>query len=186
MAASQRLFSFVGGPVGRWSVLEIRPVKGAALAVVEKLDIVQGSVPAPSCGQGWSLRGVTSNVRYTTRSEQSALTTVQAGLGRSEATRAVLIPITKTAAWWDLPQDERRAIFEEQSRHTSIGLKYLPPVARRLHHCRDIGTAEPFDFLTWFEFAREHEGEFDALLAELRATREWDFIAHEVEVRLAR
>jgi hypothetical protein len=33
----------------------------------------------------------------------------------------------KTAAWWDLAQDERRAIFEEQSRHIGIGMEYLPP-----------------------------------------------------------
>ena len=28
----------------------------------------------------------------------------------------------------------------------------LASVARRLHHCRDLGPDEPFDFLTWFEF----------------------------------
>jgi hypothetical protein len=27
-------------------------------------------------------------------------------------------------------------------------------VARRLHHCRDLGESEPFDFLTWFEYSR--------------------------------
>ena len=83
-----------------------------------------------------------------------------------------------------MPQDERRAIFEEISHHTEIGLAYLPAVARRLHHCRDIG--EPFDFLTWFEFAPEHEAAFDALLAQLRATREWEFVEREAEVRLTR
>ena len=41
----------------------------------------------------------------------------------------------------------------------------LHPLARRLHHGRDLG--EPFDFLTWFEFAPEHEGLFDELLARL-------------------
>ena len=70
---------------------------------------------------------------------------------RPQATRAALIPIRKTAAWWDLAQDERRAIFEEQSRHIGIGMEYLPAVARRLHHSRELG--EPFDFLTWFEYA---------------------------------
>ena len=72
-------------------------------------------------------------------------------LHRPQATRAALIPIRKTAAWWDLAQDERRAIFEEQSRHIGIGMEYLPAVARRLHHSRELG--EPFDFLTWFEYA---------------------------------
>jgi hypothetical protein len=30
--------------------------------------------------------------------------------------------------------------------HDKTGLRYLPEVARRLHHSRDLG--EPFDFLT--------------------------------------
>lgn len=85
--------------------------------------------------------------------------------------------------WWELPQDERRAIFEEESHHTEIGLDYLPAVARRLHHCRDLG--EPFDFLTWFEFAPEHSAAFDELLMRLRASKEWAYVEREVEIRLA-
>ena len=34
---------------------------------------------------------------------------------------------------------DRRAIFEERSKHMTIGMKYLPAIARRLHHCRDLG-----------------------------------------------
>jgi len=185
-AAEQRLFSFVGGAIGAWSVVEIRPVRGPVLADVARLEVVQETSPAMPGGEGWVLKGVTSNIRYATTIEQGELRSLQAGLGRSEATCAALIPIRKTSAWWDLPQDERRAIFEEQSRHTRIGLRYLPPVARRLHHCRDLGTAEPFDFLTWFEFAPDYAGAFDDLLAELRATTEWSFVEREVEVRLSR
>ena len=101
-----------------------------------------------------------------------------------EATRAALIPIRKSEAWWALPQDERRAIFEERSRHIATGLKYLPAVARRLHHSRDLG--EPFDFLTWFEFAPADEAGFDELAAVLRATDESGFVEREVDIRLER
>jgi hypothetical protein len=87
-------------------------------------------------------------------------------LGRAASTRAALIPITKSDAWWELPQDERRQIFEETSHHVATGLEYLPAIARRLHHGRDLG--EPFDFLTWFEFAREHASAFDELVDRLR------------------
>jgi hypothetical protein len=80
-------------------------------------------------------------------------------------------------------QDERRAIFEEESHHT-VGMEYLPGVARRLLHCRDIG--EPFDFLTWFEFAPEHTQAFDELLVRMRSSKEWDYVEREVEVRLER
>lgn len=85
----------------------------------------------------------------------------QEGLDRRQATHAALIPIKKSAAWWDLAQDDRRAIFEETSQHTAIGMEYLPAIARRLHHSRDLG--EPFDFLTWFEFAPADEPAFDRL-----------------------
>jgi len=65
-------------------------------------------------------------------------------------------------------------------------LKYLPAIARRLHHCRDLGAAEPFDFITWFEFAPPAAPAFEQLLAELRATEEWRYVEREVDIRLVR
>ena len=135
-------------------------------------------------GALWSLRGVTSHARYTSRAELDALSTVQPPLGRPRARCAALIPIRKTAAWWALAQDERRAIFEERSRHIAIGLEYLPAVARRLYHGRDLG--ESFDFLTLFEFAPEDRPAFEHLLARLRASEEWSFTEREVDIRLIR
>src|SRR3954454_505255 len=107
-----------------------------------------------------------------------------AAMGRRESTYAALIPITKSAAWWALAQDERERIFTESSRHVTTGLEYLPAVARRLHHGRDLG--EPFDFLTWFEYAPEDERGFDELVRRLRATEEWAYVEREVDIRLAR
>ena len=92
----------------------------------------------------------------------------------------------KNAMWWSLTQDERRAIFEENSRHNKIGLDYLPAIARRLHHCRDLTTAEPFDFITWFEFAEKDTAAFDQLLTQLHATEEWNFVDREVDIRVVR
>ena len=122
---------------------------------------VRSATPAPTENR-WVLRGITSNTRYTNRSEVDALVAGQEGLLRPQATRAALIPIRKTEAWWALAQDERRAIFEEQSRHIAVGLEYLPAIARRLHHSRELG--EPFDFLTWFEYAPEHSEHFEELV----------------------
>ena len=102
----------------------------------------------------------------------------------TEATRAALIPIKKSQAWWDLTQEERRKIFEDKSHHIAGSLKYLPAIARQLYHCRDLG--EPFDFLTWFEYAPEHAALFEELVAMLRATEEWTYVEREVDVRLAR
>jgi hypothetical protein len=112
------------------------------------------------------------------------LVAAQPALDRPEATCAALIPITKTAAWWDLSHDERRDIFERRSSHIATGLRYLPAVARRLHHCRDLG--EPFDFLTWFEYAPSDAAAFEELVAALRSTEEWNYVEREVDIRLTR
>ena len=165
---------------------KINAVKGEPLARAERLEVVNGPVVKLFDRASWVLRGVTSNTRYTTQAEKEQLNAKQAPIGRAEATRAALIPIRKSAAWWELAQDERRRIFEESSHHTRTGLKYLPSIARRLHHCRDLDTNEPFDFLTWFDYAPESASSFEDLVAELRATEEWKFVEGEVDIRLAR
>ena len=132
----------------------------------------------------WALSGVTSNERYVTRKEKVSLVEKQEALGRAQSTCAVLIPIKKTDDWWAMTQDERRDILAAQSRHIDIGLRYLPAIARKLHHCRDLAMAQPFDFLTWFEFAPENALAFCELLEQLRATAEWQFVEREVEIHL--
>lgn len=180
---SSNLFSFVAGTAGDWRIARIERVAGGGLPAAERLAVLEGPLE-PSAGWHWSLRGFVSNVRYATRAETRELRARQPPLARPSATCAALIPIRKSAQWWELAQDERRAIFEERSRHTAIGLDALPAVARRLHHSRDLG--EPFDFLTWFEYAPEHEGTFERLLERLRGSEEWRFVEREVDVRLVR
>jgi chlorite dismutase len=136
--------------------------------------------PAP----GFALRGVTGHVRYVEQREKAALAAVQPPLGRPEATCTALIPIRKSEAWWDLAQDERRAILEQRSRHIAIGLDYLPAIARRLYQSRELG--EPFDFVTYFEYAPEHATLFEELVAALRESEEWRYVEREVDVRLVR
>ena len=173
--------SFAFGAFGEWRVEAVRAAVGESLPEAERLAVVEGGGPA---GAAWTLRGATSNGRYATRAELDALAARQEGLGRRQATRAALIPIRKSDDWWALAQDERRAIMEERSRHIAIGLDYLPGVARRLHHCRDLG--EPFDFLTWFEYAPEQADAFETLVDRLRSTEEWAYVDREVDIRLSR
>jgi hypothetical protein len=182
---TQRLFGFAGGTTGSWRIVGMDAIVGDPLADVKRIDVLDGAAPAPQ-GASWLLRGITSNERYVTRDEKGRLVASQPGLGRPGSTCAALIPIRKNSAWWALPQDERRAIFEDQSTHIKTGLKYLPAIARRLHHCRDLGPGEPFDFLTWFEFAPEDTAAFNGLLAELRATLEWSYVDREIDIRVVR
>lgn len=187
--ANPRLFSFIGGEVGEWRVRSITAVTGETLPMAQRLTVIAGeapALPASTAAPAWILRGVTSNERYVTRPEKEQLVAKQAAIGRPTATHAALIPIRKSAAWWTLTQDERRSLFEEQSHHIQIGLKYLPAIARRLHHCRDLETREPFDFLTFFDYAEADEPAFNDMLAQLRAIKEWTFIDREVDIRLVR
>jgi Chlorite dismutase len=175
------LVTFVGGRYGPWHVERLQAVVGEPLPSVTRLAMVETPSALPTEGV-WHLRGVTSHERYTERRERNLLIAKQPALGRPEATRAALIPIKKKASWWALAQDERRAIFEDQSRHIARGLEVLPAVARRLHHGRDLG--EPFDFLTWFEYAPADTSAFEDLVTALRMTDEWGYVEREVDIRL--
>jgi hypothetical protein len=176
---------FAGASTGRWSIERLDTVAGSPLAPARRLEVIEGPRAArPAADAVWALRGVTSNERYVTAGEHRELAARQEPLGRARATRAALIPVTKSEAWWELAQDERRRIFEESSHHIATGLDYLPAVARRLHHGRDLG--EPFDFLTWFEFAPEHAAAFEELVLRLRETEEWTYVEREIDLRLAR
>jgi chlorite dismutase len=179
---STPLVTFVGAESGTWLIDRIEALTGEPIVPAKWLDIRSGD--CAQCPNNWILRGAVSHARYTTSEESLKLTAKQPALGRAEATSAALIPIRKSAAWWALAQDERRAIYEERSRHTTVGLEYLPRIARRLHHSRDLG--EPFDFLTWFEFAPEHEVAFEELLARLRASEEWEYVDREIDIRVRR
>ena len=175
---------FLGGNVGSWEVTRLEAVTGPSLEPTARLLIREDRSLTPPTGTHWVLRGVVSYERYVTRLERAALEARQPLLGRPEATCAALIPIAKSAAWWDLPQDERRAIFEARSEHIATGLRYLPAVARRLYHSRDL--EEPFDFLTWFEYAPVDTPRFEELVAILRRSEEWRFVEREVDIRLRR
>jgi chlorite dismutase len=172
--------SFVGGSEGDWQVTSTACLRGDPIASATRLSRVAGLDDHP--GTVWQLRSFTSNLRYTTSAEKTMLDAKSAPLGRPDSVCGALIPIRKSASWWTLAQDERRQIYEERSRHTSIGLNYLPQIARKLHHCRDLG--EPFDFLTWFEFAPAHVALFDELVGRLRETEEWDYVDREIDMRV--
>lgn len=158
-------------------------IAGEALPPAQRLLILEEGDPVPQA-LSWRLRATASYERYVNRKEHEELARKSPPLSRNEATRAALIPIRKSERWWALSAEERRAIFEEQSDHIKTGLQYLPAIARKLYQCRDLG--EPFDFLTWFEFAPKDELAFDELLARLRRTKEWTYVDREIDIRLTR
>ncbi|REG14051.1 chlorite dismutase family protein [Roseateles depolymerans] len=177
-------YSFIGGTDGQWQVTSCEAVIGTSLVTVPRVNVLNTQFSGPAPHGTWVLKGFTSNVRYAERHEINQLRAKQEGLNRPSSSCAALIPIKKSPEWWAMSQEERRAIFEAESHHTEIGLAYLPQIARQLHHSRDLG--EPFDFLTWFEFAPEHTSAFNKLLVQLRATKEWAYVEREVDIRLVK
>lgn len=175
-----RAYTFAAGEHGEWRIERIDAVTGQGLVPAARLAV--SNTLAAAAGSAWSLHGMLSNERYVTRPEKSALLALPPA---TAPTRAALIPLRKSAAWWAMTQDERRAIFEAQSHHIAIGIELGAGIARRLHHCRDLSDEAPFDFLTWFEYSAEDEIRFDALLARLRASEEWRFVEREVDIRLS-
>lgn len=161
----------------------IEPVVGTPLSPVERVDVIYAPGARANSRGLWALRGVEQPDHYTTGGESARLEAVQPPLGRLEATQAALIPVKKSNRWWQLGKPRRREIFEERSHHIATGLQYLPAVARRLFHCRELG--EPFDFLTWFEYAPKDAGAFEELVRRLRESPEWSFVEREVDIRLS-
>jgi hypothetical protein len=180
-----RLVTITAGASGSWRIDSDTAIRGPGLAPAAGLTVMAGDVLADTV-VAWSLRGIASHPRYASRAQLDDLARRQPSLGRPTATRAALILIRKSATWWAMGQDERLAALGPASRHAEIGTRYLPAIARRLLHCRDLSAAEPFDFLTWFEFAPEDGPAFDRLCTELRATSEWEHVEREVDIRLRR
>jgi chlorite dismutase len=177
------IFDFIGGTAGEWKITSMTTLKGNPLSPVSHLKKVPGDLTQSETGI-WTLKGIISNLRYTEKEDKDKLVAIQEDLGRPQATFAAFIPIRKSEAWWNLAQDERRKIMENKSQHTQTGMKYLPAIARKLFHSRDIG--EPFDFLTWFEYAPADANAFEELLDALRKTEEWNYVEREIDIRLVK
>lgn len=175
------IFDFIGDDSGEWEVASTTTIRGNPIPSVSHLTKTASNL-IPTASGIWTLKGIVSNLRYTEKEEKDKLVAIQEDLGRPNATHAAFIPIRKSAAWWNLAQDERRKIMENKSQHTHTGMKYLPAIARKLFHSRDIG--EPFDFLTWFEFAPSDVEVFEELLYTLRKTEEWTYVDREIDIRL--
>lgn len=179
-----------GGRLDRYRVDEVRVLKGDGPAIDAgwQMARVESSKPIGPLFWDRRLEGVTAHLEYTSAAEKSELARISTG---ERTPRAVLIPITKSAAWWAMAQDERQAHFRKRATlegHTAIGQKYSDRIYRKLYHSRYL-PGSGWDFLTYFEFADAHADDFRALLAALRDTAanpEWGFVERESEIWLTR
>ncbi|HEY9048149.1 MAG TPA: chlorite dismutase family protein [Ohtaekwangia sp.] len=179
------IFSFIGSARGSWKVQSMTTVTGRSLEYVSAIDVRAGELNLiEKSSAAWVITAALSHARYTTRKEKVELADSSLQTGNPDFDFAAMIPIKKSAEWWEMTQDERRRIFEEDSRHIRNGLAYAGIIARRLYHSKDRG--EDFDFVTWFEFTSSHANAFDTLCELLRSSEEWKYVLREIDIRLVR
>ena len=178
------LLNYIGGSTGSWRVNGVTTHSGAPLKTATHVEIVKGKTCRPPMGSSWVLRGVVRNTRFVTREDRPTLEPRYLKQGPVESTCAALLPIRKSAAWWNLEHDERQEIIEARSRQLGRGMRFLPAIARRFLYGRDLG--DPFDMVTWFEYSSRDQSIFDDLAGALRSSMEWQYIEREVEIRLVK
>jgi len=166
----------------------VRTLRGAPLdGIVSGATLVrlESMVELPT--GGGDLIGVTQHLVYTRAAERPELVS---GAPPGANGLAVMIPLTRSEAWWQLAQDERDASFRGAGKpgHVNVGLPYASAILRKLYHCRPLPGAG-FDFLTYFEFSPADRPRFEALLASLRdptQNPEWSYMEREAEIWLSR
>lgn len=181
-----------------YEVAFCRPVIGPAppIASGSPLLRLESSRPPilPGCDPAFEFRGTAQHQQYTAGSQRAELDSI-GPFPNSSDLHCVLIPIHKTADWWQLPADVRGGFFHrggEHHQHAAIGAPYAKRIHRRLFHSRYGGGAEapiPYDFLTYFEFQESELSAFQDLLAGLRDTSrnpEWAYVDGEFEIWMRR
>jgi hypothetical protein len=162
------LAAFVGGFEGLWLIEGMSTPVGEPLAPAARLAVLEG--PAAEVAEGrWVLRGIVAGQGEDARADQLPL-------GRPEARCATLLAVRMSPEWWARAEEDRRAL--------SANIEHGPAISRRLHRAR--GRDEPFDVLTWFEYAPDVQPELDDVVARLRDSEEWSYVERDVELRMIR
>jgi hypothetical protein len=106
-----------------------------------------------------------------------------------EASNAFILPLSKTAEWWEMPALERQGYFYPHvdpgsgrpvTRHARTAERGIGTILRRLYHNpRGHGRAGEFDFLAYFECDDEHTCTFEDVhwaLRDLAQNPEWRYV----------
>ena len=160
--------AFVAGFEGLWLIEGMTAPRGEPLPPAARLSVVEGAAAEIAEGR-WVLRGVVAGQGEDARADQLPL-------GRAEARCAALLAVRMSPAWWERAEEDRRAL--------SANIEHGPAISRRIHRARDRD--EPFDVLTWFEYAPDLQSEANEVVARLRDSEEWSYVEREVDIRVIR
>ena len=91
--------------------------------------------------------GLTKPLNYITQEKAAFLhqSLFASGYTGEPVKYAIVIPIKKSAEWWNLSDADRQALMED---HTVATLPYLTNTKRKLYHSRGLSDV---DFITYFE-----------------------------------
>jgi chlorite dismutase len=130
--------------------------------------------------------GVTQELKYTNTETLKRLKAAapKRDDGKSQP-NAVVLPLSKTNAWWALPLDKRENYFnrrpkifgKKQLGHNAIGFMHISKIFRKLYHSRFIDSQQ--DFVTYFEFSNNNSEAYKKLLNGLRdetINPEWKYV----------
>jgi len=130
--------------------------------------------------------GVTQELKYTNTETLKRLKAAapKRDDGKSQP-NAVVLPLSKTNAWWALPLDKRENYFNQRPKilgkkqlgHNAIGFMYISKIFRKLYHSRFIDGQQ--DFVTYFEFSNNNSEVYKKLLGGLRdktTNPEWKYV----------
>jgi len=130
--------------------------------------------------------GVTQELNYTNTAtlERLKAAAPKRDDGKNQP-NAVVLPLSKTNAWWTLPLDKRENYFNQrpesfgkkQLGHNVIGFMYIGKIFRKLYHSRFIDSQQ--DFVTYFEFSNDNSEAYKKLLNGLRdktTNPEWKYV----------
>ena len=182
--ARESLFQYIGGATGSWRITDVTTLSGSPLKPATHVEITTSESYRLPGRTAWVLRGVARNTRFFTREERFPAASSRFLSNSMEASCAALIPIRKSAEWWNLAAEDRQEMIAHRSRKLTRAMAMIPALARRFLFGRDLG--EPFDVVTWFEYAPKDAPVFDDLAAALRASPEWQYVEREIDIRLVR
>jgi hypothetical protein len=188
------------GTVAEFAVDQVRSIVGPEVPIAPGARIVRvesaSPVELPGVPESLQFRGTAQHLNYTAAPQRADLESrSRTAFPATEPVHCVLIPLRKTAVWWQLPPEARAAHFQQAQahhQHVAIGAPFVERIYRRLLHSRYCGGAEapvPYDFVTYFEFLDRDRAAFEDLLAGLRDTvrnPEWAYVDFEFEVWMHR
>ena len=112
------------------------------------------------------------------------------------ARNAIIVPMSKTSAWWEQTALERHSYFYPHHEdttgaavngHAKAAEAGIRTIFRKLYHNPDgYQRTGEFDFVTYFECADEHLPVFDEICRALRDERqnpEWKYVIEGPEWR---